>query len=115
MGRGKKRPSEPILDDLDAMFPADWLRETARTTGLIVREGVVNPVAMFWAIILGSGIHFRREVKMVRRSYEATPATEAPAPETAVSATTTGGEGTHLPRPPSESIRPSVERGPRGA
>lgn len=70
MGRVKKPPSEPILEDLNAMYSPRWLRGAARQTGLVLRERVVDPVAMFWVLILGFGTHFQRELEMLRRSYE---------------------------------------------
>jgi putative transposase len=70
MSRSKKPKEDPILDDLVALYPPQWLRAAARETGLVLRERVVDPVAMFWVLILGFGTHFQRELEMLRRSYE---------------------------------------------
>lgn len=70
ISRGRKPPSEPILEDLNATYAPRWLWATARKTGLVLWERVAEPVAMFLVLILGFGIHFQRELEMLRRSYE---------------------------------------------
>lgn len=34
------------------MFPEEWLRQTAKETGLIIRERKINPVIIFWVLTL---------------------------------------------------------------
>ncbi|KKG24372.1 hypothetical protein EO96_14400 [Methanosarcina sp. 2.H.T.1A.8] len=32
------------------MFPKEWLRQTTKETGLIVRERKIDPVIIFWVL-----------------------------------------------------------------
>ena len=52
------------------MFPADWLRETARRTGLIKRARKIDPVALFWILALAYGVEMQRTLASLKRNYE---------------------------------------------
>lgn len=67
---GNQLTTAGILDCLDRMFPADWLRQTARDTGLVKRERKVDPVAMFWVLVLGFGVRLQRTLASLKRRYE---------------------------------------------
>lgn len=55
---------------LRAMFPEEWLRETARETGLIKRERKIDPVIIFWVLTLGFGVRLQRSLASLKRQYE---------------------------------------------
>jgi len=42
------------------MFPPEWVRGTARETGLVKRERKVDPVVMLWALTLSFGVRLQR-------------------------------------------------------
>ncbi len=66
-----KPPPEPILDELNALYPPAWLRVTARSTGVVKRERKVDPVALFWVLVLGFGVRLQRSLASLKRRYEA--------------------------------------------
>lgn len=71
----KERPESQlttagILDCLDQMFPADWLRQAARDTNVVKRERKVDPAAMFWVLVLSFGVRLQRTLASLKRSYE---------------------------------------------
>ncbi len=45
-------PPLTLEDSLREMFPEEWLRQTAKETGLIVRERKIDPVIIFWVLTL---------------------------------------------------------------
>lgn len=59
-----------IERELCALFPSEWLRETAKETGLIKRERKIDPVIMFWVLVLGYGITLQRTLAGLKRAYE---------------------------------------------
>jgi IS4 transposase len=52
------------------MFPEEWLRETARETGLIKRERKIDPTIMFWVLTLSFGVRLQRTLASLKRQYE---------------------------------------------
>ena len=63
--------SPPTLEDsLLEMFPEEWLRQTAKETGLIVRERKIDPVIIFWVLTLGFGVRLQRTLASLKRDYE---------------------------------------------
>ncbi|MEW6082274.1 MAG: IS4 family transposase [Bacillota bacterium] len=59
-----------IEEMLTEMFSPEWLRETASRVGLVKRNRKVDPVALFWVLILGFGVGVQRTLASLRRSYE---------------------------------------------
>lgn len=51
-------------------FEPQWLRETAKETGLIKRERKIDPVAIFWVLIFGFGVELQRTIASLKRRYE---------------------------------------------
>jgi hypothetical protein len=49
-------PPHTLEDSLREMFPEEWLRQTAKETGLIVCERKIDPVIIFWVLTLSSGV-----------------------------------------------------------
>jgi hypothetical protein len=47
-----------VEEELARMFSPEWLRKTARETGLVKRERKVDPVVMFWVLTLSFGVRF---------------------------------------------------------
>jgi len=52
------------------MYPADWVRETARKTGVVKRERRIDPVLLFWTLVLGIGVSSQRSLAGLKRRYE---------------------------------------------
>lgn len=57
-------------ETLARMFSPDWLRETARKTGLVKRERKIDPVVMFWVLTLSFGVRLQRTLASLKRNYE---------------------------------------------
>lgn len=51
------------------LFPSALLRQQAEETGLIHRDRKVDPVALFWTLVLGFGIGTDRKIADLRRGY----------------------------------------------
>ncbi|MFQ6055466.1 MAG: IS4 family transposase, partial [Methanosarcinales archaeon] len=61
---------DPTVKSLVEMFPEDFLRNIAKETGLIKRERKIDPVMLFWVIVLGYGVNFLRSIRGLKRKYE---------------------------------------------
>jgi len=68
-----KKPSfEPdvIEKDLCKLFPKEWLRNTAKQTGLIKRERKIEAFVMLWTLVFSFGAHLPRNLANMKRKYE---------------------------------------------
>jgi len=68
-----KKPSfEPdvIEKDLCKLFPKEWLRTTAKETGLIKRERKIEAFVMLWTLVFSFGAHLPRNLANMKRKYE---------------------------------------------
>lgn len=65
-----KGDTGPIETMLNAMFSPEWLRDTAARVGLIKRNRKIDPVALFWVLVLGFGVGVQRTLASLRRAYE---------------------------------------------
>jgi IS4 transposase len=69
----KPTPTYPSVEaDLNKLFSPEWLRKTAKETGLIKRERKIDPVLMFWVLVLGFGVQLQRTLASLHREYEET-------------------------------------------
>ena len=59
-----------LENPLRQMFPEEWLRETARVTGLIKRERKIDPTIIFWVLTLSFGVRLQRTLASLKRQYE---------------------------------------------
>ena len=78
-GRPRKKvdpKDDPVVQRMNALFPADFIRKTAKDTGAFVRERKIDPVTMFWVLVLGFGVTLERSLAALRRRYETEAATE---------------------------------------
>jgi putative transposase len=66
----EKRKVDPSVEFLTRLFPEDFIRNTAVETGFIQRERKIDPVILFWVIVLGFGINFLRTIRGLKRKYE---------------------------------------------
>ena len=64
-----RRKSTPLRSALSRLFPAALLRRVARETGTVRRQRRVDPVTLFWVVVLGIGSG-ERSFAELRRSYE---------------------------------------------
>lgn len=60
----------PLRTALSRMFPAALLRRLALETGAVRRQRRVDPVKLFWVLVLTLGGRGERSIAQVRRSYE---------------------------------------------
>lgn len=66
-GNGDPRQIEKVLNE---MFPAQWLRTTATEVGYVQRNRKIDPVVLFWVLVLGFGVGVQRTIASLRRGYE---------------------------------------------
>ena len=59
-----------LEESLCKMFSEEWLRQTAKETGLIVRERKIDPVIIFWVLTLSFGVRLQRTLASLKREYE---------------------------------------------
>jgi len=52
------------------LFQPQWLRNTAKETGLVKRKRKIGPVALFWVLVLSFGVGMQRTLASLKRSYE---------------------------------------------
>jgi putative transposase len=61
---------DPTVKSLVEMFPEDFLRNTARETGVVKRERKIDVVILFWVTTLGFGVRFLSTIRGLKRKYE---------------------------------------------
>src|SRR5659263_474271 len=67
-----KKPSfkpDVIEEDLCKLFPKEWLRNTAKETGLIKRERKIEAFVMLWTLVFSFGAHLPRNLANMKRKY----------------------------------------------
>lgn len=65
-----RQKSTPLRSALSRLFPAAMLRRLARETGMVLRLRLVDPVNLFWVLVLALGSGGERSFADLRRSYE---------------------------------------------
>ena len=65
-----RQKSTPLRSALSRLFPAAMLRRLARETGMVLRLRQVDPVNLFWVLVLSLGSGGERSFADLRRSYE---------------------------------------------
>jgi len=61
---------DPCIPCLTGLFSEDFLRRTAAETGFIKRNRKIDPVIMFWVVVMGFGVSFMRSMHGLKRGYE---------------------------------------------
>lgn len=59
-----------ITKVLSSLFSPDWIEEQARETGFIQRSRKIDPVSLFWTLVLGFGVGNARTFAALRRCYQ---------------------------------------------
>ncbi len=62
--------SQIIEVAMHKMFPPEWVKGTARETGLVKRERKIDPVVMLWVLTLSFGVRLQRTLASLKRNYE---------------------------------------------
>lgn len=65
-----RQESMPLRTALSRLFPAALLRRLARDSGMVRRRRRVDPVKLFWVLVLTLGGNGQRSFAELRRSYE---------------------------------------------
>ena len=52
------------------LLPTLWLYAQARATGMVQRQRKVDPVSLFWMLVLSFGIGKEHSIAILRRAYE---------------------------------------------
>ncbi|MGC8630692.1 MAG: IS4 family transposase, partial [Thermoplasmata archaeon] len=68
--RNKNSPYPIFEKTLSEAFTPEYLRQTAKDTGLIKRERKIDPVAIFWVLTLSFGVGMQRTLASLKRNYE---------------------------------------------
>jgi hypothetical protein len=55
---------------LNKMFTPEWLRDAAVRVKYVQRQRKVDPVILFWILVLGFGVGVQRSIASLRRAYE---------------------------------------------
>ena len=55
---------------LNKMFTPEWLREAATRVKYVQRQRKVDPVILFWILVLGFGTGVQRTIASLRRAYK---------------------------------------------
>nr|AAU82287.1 transposase [uncultured archaeon GZfos13E1] len=66
----KENSVDPTVQTIVEMFPEDFLRNTARETGVVERERKIDVVILFWVTTLGFGVRFLSAIRGLKRKYE---------------------------------------------
>jgi len=53
------------------MFPEEFLRNSARASGFIIRRRKIDLLILFWVLTLGFGVRFLSTIRGLKRKYEA--------------------------------------------
>ena len=61
MALNDEKGVDPTVESIVEMFPEAFLRNTARETGVVIRERKVDPVVLFWVLTLGFGVRFLKK------------------------------------------------------
>lgn len=56
-----------IEQDLYSVFSTDWLRKIAQEMELIKRERKIDPVIIFWVLVLGFGVRLQRTLASLNK------------------------------------------------
>ena len=70
MASNDEKRVDPTVESIVEMFPEDFLRNTARETGVVIRERKIDPVILFWVLTLGFGVRFLGTIRGLKRKYE---------------------------------------------
>jgi len=65
-----KPPADIFESNLCKVWDPGWLRNKAKETGLIKRERKIDPVVMFWVLVLSFGVRLQRTLAQLKREYE---------------------------------------------
>lgn len=61
---------KPFAEELQAVFPNEWIYQEAIRTGAQQRRRKVDMVAFFWSVVLGFAVSRVRTLAELRRGYE---------------------------------------------
>ena len=61
---------DPTVQTIVEMFPEDFLRNTAKETGVVERERKIDVVILFWVATLGFGVRCLSTIRGLKRKYE---------------------------------------------
>jgi hypothetical protein len=65
-----KNNVDPTVQAIVEMFPDDFLRNTARETGVVEGERKIDVLVLFWVTTLEFGVRFLSAVRGLKRKYE---------------------------------------------
>lgn len=71
-----QKNNDPVVDHMNRLFPPEYLMETAKETGMVKRIRKINPITLFWVLVLGFGVHLERTLAGLKRRYEKEAAEE---------------------------------------
>ena len=72
MSKKRNQSEKPtvIEEELNTIFSAEFLEKTAKETGFIIRNRIINPLVMFWTLTFGFGVQHDRSFASLQRLYE---------------------------------------------
>lgn len=66
----KRTDSKIIERALNKLFSPEWITQTAKESGFVIRSRKIDPVIFFWTLILGFGVSMQHSLAKLRRSHE---------------------------------------------
>jgi len=71
MNLNDEKGTDPTVEVIVEMFPEEFLRNSARASGFIVRGRKIDLLILFWVLTLGFGVRFLSTIRGLKRKYEA--------------------------------------------
>ena len=65
-----RKSEDTIESHLCHLFPSSWLESQAQETGMVQRKRKVNPISLFWTLVLSFGVGKKGDIASLRRAYE---------------------------------------------
>ncbi|MEA3294908.1 MAG: hypothetical protein U9P81_08050 [Euryarchaeota archaeon] len=59
-----------IEEELNTIFTPEFLEKTAKETGFIIRNRIINPLVMFWTLTFGFGVQHDRSFASLQPLYK---------------------------------------------
>ncbi|MCD6265037.1 MAG: hypothetical protein J7K02_03595, partial [Deltaproteobacteria bacterium] len=67
MNLNDEKGTDPTVEVIVEMFPEEFLRNSGRESGLVIKEPKIDLLILFWVLTLGVSVRFRRNIRYHRR------------------------------------------------
>ena len=70
MASNDEKRVDLMVEIIVEMFSEEFLRNTVREARVIIREGELDPVILFWVLTADFGVRFLSTIRGLKRKYE---------------------------------------------